>query len=322
MRIMAVDDDLLILDLLRECLTKQGGYDLTCCETAEDALQLMEEETLPFDCFLLDIMLPGVDGIELCDMLRQSSRYRTTPILMITASREANLMERAFYAGATDYINKPLDGIELGARINSASMLNDSLHREREIRHTLEELTEKMKLRLEEDVDLEGSGVMTPPELENMLLRMPAGCYSMTLFNIDISGIRGIHRDLTGPQFRYHLMEVGRAACAAMEGLNTMVAYSGHGRFVGAVIGRKRFDRENALMKMNARLSNDWDVAASARPMPPQLVMGALSDQRLWSGLSASNHLRDNSVPPSKELTLGKSQADVLFDRLGEIIGQ
>ena len=69
MRIMAVDDDLLILDLLRECLTKQGGYDLTCCETAEDALQLMEEETLPFDCFLLDIMLPGVDVLCGCHRL-------------------------------------------------------------------------------------------------------------------------------------------------------------------------------------------------------------------------------------------------------------
>ena len=62
MRILAVDDDPIILDLLKGSLNKDNSGDLICCETAEDALEVLETQTTPIDCFLLDIMLPGIDG--------------------------------------------------------------------------------------------------------------------------------------------------------------------------------------------------------------------------------------------------------------------
>jgi CheY-like chemotaxis protein len=113
MRILAVDDDPIILDLLKGSLTAHDQYELMCSASAEQALQTVAAETVPIDCFLLDIMLPGVDGIELCDRIRKLRQYRTTPIIMITASRDPELMGRAFEAGATDFISKPLDGVEL-----------------------------------------------------------------------------------------------------------------------------------------------------------------------------------------------------------------
>ncbi len=315
MRILAVDDDQFILDLLAGSLTAKDRYDLVCCDSAEAALTLIETEKTPFDCFLLDIMLPGVDGIELCDMLRQSKRYRTTPILMITASREADLMERAFYAGATDFVSKPLEAIELSARINSAAMLNDSLHRERDMRHSLAELTEKTKLRFEEEVVLAGTGVSTLAGLENDLLRMPGSCYAMTLVSIDISGLRGIHRAVSGAQFRAHLEAVAHAAMAVTEGMTLRLAYTGNGRYLGVMIGRGRLDRTEILTRMTAQLSQTWDVEATGTPMPPQLLLGTLSDQRLWSGLSASDELRAHLKSRDIEPPLSKSREERLFTR-------
>ena len=84
MRILAVDDDPIIHDLLRDGLASQNNIDLTCVESAEDALEVLHGAEKPFDTFLLDILLPGTDGIELCRDIRALEEHRTTPIIMIT----------------------------------------------------------------------------------------------------------------------------------------------------------------------------------------------------------------------------------------------
>lgn len=316
MRILAVDDDPVILDLLERALADSRGYELTTCKTGEDALKLLKGPIAPFECFLLDVMLPGIDGIELCDTIRQTAAYRTAPIIMITASREADLMERAFYAGATDFISKPLDGVELSARIVSASMLNDSLHRERDARHTLADLTAKMKLRFDEAVKLSTPEVTNLLELENTMLRMPEGCYAMTLFSIDVMGLRGVHRAVSPAAFRYHLEAVAGATVEALKHRTSRLAYTGSGRFMGVLMGRERFDRDAVLTQINAALSSDWDVQTSGTPMPPAIRLTTLSDQRLWSGVSASDMLRSKRANVDLLRGVQEEQEDNLFNKL------
>ena len=156
-------------------LTPSLGFDLVCADSAEDGLAKIDEHGASFDCFLLDIMLPGVDGITLCDDIRNMQAYKSAPIIMITGSRKHDLMDTAFRAGATDFIFKPLNGIELGARINMAGMLSDSLRREREAAHTLAELSGLMKVRVEESFDLNVVGVDDLHGFENHMLRLPEG---------------------------------------------------------------------------------------------------------------------------------------------------
>lgn len=316
MRILAVDDDPVILDLLERALADSRGYKLTTCKTGEEALELLSGPIDPFECFLLDIMLPGIDGIALCDAIRQTSAYRTAPIIMITASREPDLMERAFYAGATDFISKPLDGVELSARIVSAGMLNDSLHREREARHTLADLTAKMKLRFDEAVNLSTPDVTDLLALENALLRMPEGLYAMTLFSVDVMGLRGIHRAVSPSAFRHQLEAVASATNDALKHRTSRLAYTGSGRFMGIVMGRERFKRDAMLTQINATLSADWDVAASGTPMPPAIRVTTLSDQRLWSGVSASDMLRTKKANVDLLRGVQEEQEDNLFEKL------
>ena len=72
MRILAVDDDPVILDLLTDVFCLQDGYELECHSTAESGIAALTEAKHPFDCILLDIMLPGISGVEMCQKLRQT----------------------------------------------------------------------------------------------------------------------------------------------------------------------------------------------------------------------------------------------------------
>lgn len=292
MRILAVDDDPIILDLLKGALPGAHGYDLVCCASAEEALDTLADETNRFECFLLDIMLPGIDGIELCENLRGLDTYRTTPIIMITASKEPGLMGRAFHAGATDFVTKPLDGMELGARINTAGMLNNSLLREREAQHSLAEMTAKLKLQFEESIELETEGVTDLITMENDLLRMHEGLYAMTLFAVDVLGMESTYRNTTARAFRRQLEQVATALRGELAGAPWKLAYVGGGRFAAVSMSRKRPNFEVMRAQMQATLALEWNASDSEEMDVPELQITPLSDQRLWSGRSASDFLR------------------------------
>ncbi|HHB80428.1 MAG TPA: response regulator, partial [Aliiroseovarius sp.] len=177
MNILVVDDDPLIVDLLNSSLVAMGFNAPVSAGSAEEAMQIIESAETPFSTFLLDIFLPETDGVELCTRIRQLPQHSATPIIMITASRRTDLMERAFRAGATDYVTKPLDGLELGTRVKVAGMLNESLEREKRYRHTLEDLTELTRVKYDEIISLRNvPGIVDHVTMQNSLLRAERGC--------------------------------------------------------------------------------------------------------------------------------------------------
>lgn len=316
MRILAVDDDPVILDLLTGCLTENDNYELTCCESSEEALDIMQESSQPFDSFLLDIMMPGINGISLCEMIRDVPFYRAVPIIMITASKEPAMMQRAFDAGATDFLCKPLDGVELSARINAASMLNASLLREREAQHTLAELTQMMQIRFDEDFDLDVSACSDVSTLENYLLRLPSGCFSMSLFSISVDGARGIYRAVKAPAFRRQMEQVARASVYSLEGMRFHLAYAGSGRFIGVVMSRARLNTASMAGRMREHLEKNWDGKGMNGGLAPSLQVHSVTEQRLWSGLSASNKLREYLQSWDPLHGLARHDEDNLFAQL------
>ncbi|MGJ8546231.1 MAG: response regulator [Sulfitobacter sp.] len=294
MRILAVDDDPIILDLLERALTRNGEHQLTLCGSAEEALQLVKAAEHPFECALLDIMLPGIDGIDFCEVLRCQKGYQATPILMITASREVGLMRRAFFAGATDFVTKPFNGIELGARIRTAGMLNDSLKREAQAKTTLAELSESMKIGFSEQLDLKVPGLTNATELENWILRLQEGCHAINLFCIDVEGLRGIHSAVKPAQFRHALEILARSAETAVSERAGRLAYAGSGKFIGLTLGRTRLKHDALLQSINSEVSRNWDVSITGVPMPPRLTVKPICDERILSGRSASERLRSH----------------------------
>lgn len=128
MRILAVDDDPVFLMLLQHVLGRIGYDDVQGAGTAAEALQVLQGEDA-FDCILLDIDLPTVDGVQLCRRIRQMPDYASVPILMISNAHAASVIEQAFAAGASDYFTKPLDDLELRARIGMTARLVDERRR-------------------------------------------------------------------------------------------------------------------------------------------------------------------------------------------------
>jgi two-component system phosphate regulon response regulator PhoB len=114
--ILVVEDEAAIAELLRYNLAAEG-YRATVSATGEEAEMLLDEER--FDLVLLDWMLPGLSGIELCRRLRRRDSTRNVPILMLTARGEESDRVRGLATGADDYLVKPFSVPEMLARVKA-----------------------------------------------------------------------------------------------------------------------------------------------------------------------------------------------------------
>src|SRR5262245_26392407 len=115
-RILVVEDEAAIAELVRYNLAAEG-LRTTVAATGEEAESQVAEDR--FDLIVLDWMLPGVSGIELCRRLRRNDATRNVPILMLTARGEEGDRVRGFATGADDYVVKPFSVPEVLARIKA-----------------------------------------------------------------------------------------------------------------------------------------------------------------------------------------------------------
>jgi adenylate cyclase len=132
-RILVVDDEVDNRELLRFCLDL-AGYQVTTARNGREALQEVERE-LP-DLILLDVMMPGLDGYQVCAKLKEDKATQFIPIVMITALQGTEDRVKAIEAGADDFLSKPFDEHELMARVKSLLRikgLHDELERKNEL---------------------------------------------------------------------------------------------------------------------------------------------------------------------------------------------
>lgn len=138
-RILLIDDneDSRLISL---AALEHGAFEqVDAVGSAHEAYRLLEidgeSDAAPaHDLILLDIMMPDVDGVEACAQIRSSRRYRDVPILMVSGQSHSEILNQAFVAGADDYVTKPIQPMELLARVRSALRLK----RERDRRQARE----------------------------------------------------------------------------------------------------------------------------------------------------------------------------------------
>jgi len=111
---MLVDDSATILMMERMILSK-GPYELVTAKDGQEALERAPIERP--DLILLDLMMPRVNGLEACRLLRQIEATSHTPIIMVTTRGELANIETAFGNGCNDYVTKPINGVELLTKI-------------------------------------------------------------------------------------------------------------------------------------------------------------------------------------------------------------
>lgn len=116
-RILVVDDEDDILELVRYNLSKEG-YTVRCVSSGEEALEVARAERP--DLIVLDLMLPGIDGLDVCKTLKADQKTSSIPIIMVTAKGEDADVVTGLELGAEDYITKPFSPRILSARVKAA----------------------------------------------------------------------------------------------------------------------------------------------------------------------------------------------------------
>jgi len=154
MRTLVVDNAADDRELIQAILTAEGQTEVLTAESAHDAfrhLALVDHESgnAAIDLVLMDIMMPDMDGISACRRIKAVERLREIPIIMLTGRTDAEGLQMAFAAGAIDYITKPLNSVELLARVASALAMKQEIDvrkaRERELVEKNRQLEQALK---------------------------------------------------------------------------------------------------------------------------------------------------------------------------------
>jgi two-component system, sensor histidine kinase and response regulator len=114
--VLVVDDEPMGFDVIEAHLYREG-YDLHYAASGLEALSLMD--SLEPDVILLDVMMPEMDGIEVCRHLKSEPHWKHIPVIVVTALNSKEDLARSLDAGADDFLTKPVSGIELRARVRS-----------------------------------------------------------------------------------------------------------------------------------------------------------------------------------------------------------
>ncbi len=124
-KILIADDQKFSLQMLRDALIAHGFKVFEAADGASACRQA--EEILP-DLILMDMIMPGLDGVEACRRIKQNRATSAIPIIMLTANKDKERLVAAFKAGADDYVNKPFASYELLARINSNLLKHEAVN--------------------------------------------------------------------------------------------------------------------------------------------------------------------------------------------------
>ena len=129
-KILVVDDSKFIIRLLTDIL-KEKGYTVYSCDNGSSVIE-MANKIRP-DVILLDIVMPGLDGFDICKLLNGERDLKDIPVIMITAETNSINIKKALELGAFDYIKKPIDDVEVVARVQSALRFKEQQDKLREM---------------------------------------------------------------------------------------------------------------------------------------------------------------------------------------------
>jgi len=237
MRILAVDDDPVVLDLLKVILKQEGHDEVVVAGSGPAALDILVRDDSGFDVLVLDIAMPGMDGVVLCREIRKLRYYADTPIIMLTAHSDSRSIESAFGAGANDYITKPFDIKGIGIRLQIA----ERMMAENRITLDINALQSKLDgpegqhcFALEDAVCLRGVKQHTDVfSLGNYLSTMERYRVDETsVFAGQIQSFDALYRSCTEQELATVLSEVWNSISAAADNTRLLGSYVGSGTFI------------------------------------------------------------------------------------------
>ncbi|MES0862537.1 response regulator [Ruegeria sp. SCPT10] len=319
MKILIVDDEPLFCELLKAELSACGHTNVHSVNSGAEAISSIKTAETPFDCALLDIDMPGIDGIELCRLLRFEPLTADIPLVMVTARSEVESVDKAFAAGATDYLTKPIDRRDLRGRMTMAS----AMARERVARKTTLANNKKTEqFPFEEACRLEAEyACIDYLALQNYVLKLG----SMRMFNhvaigFQVANARELFLTLDNSAFRETMSDIAEVIVEATMSGNPITSYAGSGFFVVL------FDRHSATcperladqIEQRLQILNGW--YAQLGQLPVRIKIGAPISRGLVSLRSPVEILEKALINTKKPITtLGGLQEE---DAIAQIQSQ
>lgn len=277
MRLLTVDDDPVFLDILHRALRDLGETDVTSAQSAAEAEGLLDSDRKGFDCILLDIQMPVTSGIELCARLRQRPELVETPVLMITSMAAKAYIDDAFIAGATDYITKPLDPVDLKARIGMVRrLLGEHLAPHGEARRP--GTADRPRPAFEEPMLLPQSpAVIGYLAMQNYFRTLGRKQLIMTpVLACEVINANTLYARMPQAEYVEMLGDVAQAIFDSLKRHQVMISHAGAGVFYCAVNNVLALDREQVEFDTNMGLSDFRELYAEDGLPVPQVRAGPI----------------------------------------------
>jgi diguanylate cyclase len=326
--ILVVDDEPTNLDAI-EILLSKSGYQLGYAANGYEALEHLAEHQP--DAILLDVMMPGLDGIEVCRRIKNNPEWQHIPVIMVTALSAKEDLADCIEAGADDFISKPVNGIELRSRVRSMLRLEkqykDIQNLNQKLKQANQELAELNSI-LEERV-LQRTAQLEQMVLYDKLTQLPSRNFLLRQLE------QAIKRSLNEPSYQFALLyidcdrfnlingslgyDVGDKLLMAIS--DRLSCYSSHHRSLLSRLGEDKFcyfldevDSLDLVRQISGEILQTFsspftiegcDLFISASM---GIVMGSSYYQ------NPSDPLQDASTAASKAKTQGQGGVEV-FDR-------
>ncbi|HLP61069.1 MAG TPA: response regulator [Candidatus Deferrimicrobium sp.] len=161
MKILIVDDSIHFLNALGAILREAGYSDVVMKESAPEAIEFLRSPECRsrgnhVDVILMDVIMPGMDGLEAVRLIKKDPELIDIPIVMVSVEDEEQKIKQAFDAGAIDFIDKPIKKLELLARVRSILRLKEEMDRRKNREKELEKTVEQLRKAISELKTLSG----------------------------------------------------------------------------------------------------------------------------------------------------------------------
>lgn len=280
MRILAVDDEPSILELLKAFLEADGSNEVETAASGADALAIIEIAEIDFDCLLLDIQMPEMNGITLCANVRALPDYVHTPIIMLTAMSQKAYIDKAFSVGATDFVNKPFDFLELRYRLKAAAKMVHEYDRAFDIaesaRWMLHDHSPEAKPHPDEPLPIDGVDRMVSyVALENFVMALSrTKLLFASTFAIKIADFRKLHDSATPREMRSILKTTAQVIVDHIPDVGNLVSYRGDGVFLCVNQKKTAISNTERMKQINGQLLLTSGLAAARDGRDIQVIVG------------------------------------------------
>ncbi len=299
MKILAVDDDRVFLEILDHNLRTNGYGNIELLSSPLSAILMLENSADTFDCILLDINMPDMDGIELCGRIRALEAYRQTPIIMITTLSDRKSIDEAFNNGASDYITKPLDELELRARLGTVKRLVDEQERLKLLEYQV-----RIQAGAPQETFAFEAPIIVPDfdrgiefhAMQNYLLTIGLkGLFSVSAVAICVENAVLNYRLASKLAFRSMLSDVASVIEDCLKTEKLLISYAGSGNFVGILSGPTEWNAAELEIEMNDKMEDFSAIYAADRLPLPKIRVSPVVSNSLFSPKLPS-HILDRAI--------------------------